>query len=453
MVGLMYIPKTPNARTEFLLSCSTIFFLCLSGLYFLLLLWGELRLGAEYHGFSPIFGAIVVLCAYISFVLNKRKYTNFSLLVLSMTLLTICTLAGIWWGFDLPSVLLGYFASIVIVAVTGNKKQNLIHLSGLSAAILFGFLYRTYSIKNPVSWHQASMGINDIIEFILIFSFITALLLFANREQQKLLDRSKRSEFMLKDERDNLEAIVEKRTKELKQLQMEQLGEMYRFVEFGKLSSGLFHDLMSPIQTLKVYIESFKQKETSVEVGQQFRQIQQISSKIEDMLNAMRTQIRVDSKVETFDVLADIHDLVLMTRYLHLKHNIEVDVVCDLESYTIQAKRTMLNHILLNLLSNACEACIPISAKRECKVTIRVGRNPDKKLRHYISIEDTGVGIEDSDLPHIFDPFFSTKKDDGEVINCGIGLSSAKHAIEKHLKGKLYVESDVGIGTTMTVLF
>ncbi len=449
----MYIPKTPNARTEFILSCCSLFFLGLSGLYFLLLVWNYLHLGSEYHGLSPVVGGLVVVLSYVAYSLNRRKYTNFSLLVLITTLLTICTLTGIWWGFNISSVLLGYIMSIVIMSTVANRRQNIIHLVCICTLIAVGYTYRVHVAENPIVYQKTETTLDDVFEFYIIFAFITGVLLLSNREQQKLLDRSRRSEGMLKKERDNLESIVEQRTKEIKQLQMDYIGEMYRFVEFGKLSSGLFHDLMSPIQTLKIYIESFKQKESTPEVTRQFSLIEKVAHKVEDMLHTMRSQIKIDSNIETFDVLSDIRDLIIMTRYIHLKHHIDVEVVCDAEMFAVTTKRTILNHILLNLISNACEACIPVTDERECRVVIRIGRNTDKKLRNYISIEDTGVGISTDNLQKIFDPFFSTKQSVGEAINCGIGLSSAKHAIQKHLGGKLFVESDEGTGTTMTILF
>lgn len=417
-------------------------------------MWGYITGGNQYEGFSPLIGGFVVFLSYASYSLNKKKYTNFSLLILITTLLTVCTLTGVWWGFGVPSVLLGYIASIVIVSTVSTRRGNALHLVGICVLILLGYAYRMYGIENPIIWHTTEARLDDLIEFFVLFTFVASVLMLANREQQKLLDRSKRSEHMLKKERDNLEVTVEERTREIKQLQMDHISEMYRFVEFGKLSSGLFHDLMSPIQTLKLYIESFKQKESTPEVTRQFSLIEDVSHKIEYMLHTMRTQIRVDTKTETFDVLSDIRDLITMTRYIHVKHGITIEIVCDTEIQAVTTKRTILNHILMNLISNACEACIPVSRERDCNVFIRVGRNQDKKLRNYISVEDTGVGISDDNLKKIFDPFFSTKQMEGaDTMNCGVGLSSTKHAVQKHLQGKMYVESEVGVGTTMTVLF
>jgi two-component system NtrC family sensor kinase len=73
--------------------------------------------------------------------------------------------------------------------------------------------------------------------------------------------------------------------------------------------------------------------------------------------------------------------------------------------------------------------------------------NPDKD-NILIEIIDNGIGITAEDIPHIFEPFFSTKQ---EVHGIGLGLSIAHGIIQSH-KGKIVVKSEPGIGTTISIL-
>ena len=64
-----------------------------------------------------------------------------------------------------------------------------------------------------------------------------------------------------------------------------------------------------------------------------------------------------------------------------------------------------------------------------------------------IEIADTGSGIDKEDLPHIFDPFYSTKT---EGSGLGLGLSTVYGIIDRH-KGTITVESEVGKGTVFSI--
>jgi two-component system NtrC family sensor kinase len=72
--------------------------------------------------------------------------------------------------------------------------------------------------------------------------------------------------------------------------------------------------------------------------------------------------------------------------------------------------------------------------------------NPDKETI-LIEFIDNGIGIPSEAIPHIFEPFFSTKQ---EVHGIGLGLSIAHGIIHNH-KGKIQVKSEPGNGTTISI--
>jgi signal transduction histidine kinase len=81
---------------------------------------------------------------------------------------------------------------------------------------------------------------------------------------------------------------------------------------------------------------------------------------------------------------------------------------------------------------------------------VATGQGPDDQGRESISISfaDTGTGIPRSELQKIFDPFFTTKE-----VGKGTGLGlSLSYEIVKRFKGDIHVESEVGKGTTFTVV-
>ncbi|HUU41538.1 MAG TPA: ATP-binding protein, partial [Desulfatiglandales bacterium] len=105
----------------------------------------------------------------------------------------------------------------------------------------------------------------------------------------------------------------------------------------------------------------------------------------------------------------------------------------------VQCYPQQLNQVFMNVLVNAAQAI-----EKEGKITIAT-RALNGRVE--IAISDTGVGIPKENIPKIFDPFYTTK-DVGK--GTGLGLNVAYNIIKKH-QGSIYVNSEVGKGTTFTV--
>lgn len=107
---------------------------------------------------------------------------------------------------------------------------------------------------------------------------------------------------------------------------------------------------------------------------------------------------------------------------------------------TIAADPVLMHQVLVNVLRNALQAT-PSGGG----ITIR-GYTDDRGM--VIAIHDTGQGIAEEKLAHIFEPFYTTKKEEGGT---GLGLAIAKKIMEKH-GGRIEIESAVGQGTLVTMI-
>ncbi len=121
----------------------------------------------------------------------------------------------------------------------------------------------------------------------------------------------------------------------------------------------------------------------------------------------------------------------------------EVSVQSDARSYYVSGDSEKLRQLLIILLDNAIKySSKPIS------VSIR-----NKEGFVSIQIADRGIGIESQEIPHIFDRFYRVDKartrQSGGV---GLGLAIAKRIVQLH-NGRIEIESEWGLGTTITVLF
>lgn len=450
------VNTTEINRIKFILSYANIFTLCFSVLCSGLLLWSHIAtyLNNENIELFPIYSAMVIpLIFLLAYYLNLKNKSQLSKLILISTVLTLNFIAGVNWGFDLPSILLSYVFCIVILALTSKVRENIIYNTVLIISIFTGYYLRQY-LNIEKSWYTSGFYINDIIEFSIIFICISFLLIKFNTEQNKTLSRALRVENILRKERDDLEKIVLQKTNEIKQIQIEEVSKMYHLIEFGKLSSGLYHDLITPIQTMNLYIEKLTEDHLvdDSKFSKVILNIKNTHEKLTLMLQNIRKQIGLKIEDEEFNLKDEINDLINLVKNNYFKNNINIELYSDnIDSKKLTTKKSILNHIVLNLISNAYEACIQdktLNDKDNYKIKVILGKHENK---NYISIVDNGIGIKDENLKRIFDNFYSSKnKDRG---NCGVGLSSSKYYVEKYLNGKIFVESEVGLGTTMTVLF
>ncbi len=447
------VPNTEKDRSRLILCYTNVFLLGLSFLYTTLLIYSYLfQSNQEIRAnlFPILFGLLIPVLFFISYYLNIKNQTNISKIISMGTILIVNFYTGVKWGFDLPSVLMSYLFSIVILSLTSKPKEISIFLIIIISSILTGNYLHNH-LENTLTWYGSGFYIGDIIEFSVMFIFIAFILIKFNKEQNKTLTRALRTENILKQERDNLEKMVKEKTQEIKQIQMEELSKIYHLIEFSKLSSGLYHDLMTPIQTMNLYIERLT--DDNLIHDSKFSKIifnmKDTHEKLTLMIQNIKKQINLKIKDEKTNLIMEINDLINLVKNNYLKNGININYEALEKIHILNTKKSILNHILLNLISNAYEACLQdrdINNKDEYYINIISGKNKNK---NYISIIDNGIGIKNENLSKIFDDFYSSK-DKG---NCGIGLSSAKYFLEKYLNGKILIESEYKNGTTMTILF
>jgi signal transduction histidine kinase len=123
---------------------------------------------------------------------------------------------------------------------------------------------------------------------------------------------------------------------------------------------------------------------------------------------------------------------------------VEIEVETDLTLPHVLADGVELEHVLVNLVVNARDA-MP-DGGRIAIATSRAGSDEDPRVA--LTVADTGIGMDEATRTRIFEPFFSTKP---EGAGTGLGLATAYGAVTAW-GGTIDVESDVGAGTTFTLL-
>lgn len=117
--------------------------------------------------------------------------------------------------------------------------------------------------------------------------------------------------------------------------------------------------------------------------------------------------------------------------------------------FSICARKVELQQVFLNLILNARNAIIAQGhgGTRRIEITARTDENTNT-----ISVSDTGIGIAPDNLQRIFEPFFTTRSEqNGDSKGNGLGLALSKDIITA-MNGEIRVESEVGKGTTFTIV-
>lgn len=246
-----------------------------------------------------------------------------------------------------------------------------------------------------------------------------------------------------------LEYKVQKKTEELGAAQNE-LMHIERLASLGKLSSSVAHEINNPLSGILVYTKLVFKQLSNPEIApdkkelmlKHLKLIENETKRCGDIVKGLLDFSKKDQ--EDFEPL-NLHDILQDTADL-MSHSIKIANISFSKKFVAKSD---LIYCSPNQIKQACMAILVNSteAVSENGEIIVQTSNPDKDSI-LIEIIDNGVGIRAEDIPHIFEPFFSTKQ---EVHGIGLGLSIAHGIIQNH-KGKIQVKSEHGIGTTIAIL-
>ena len=246
-------------------------------------------------------------------------------------------------------------------------------------------------------------------------------------------------------------SITEKRRQEAQ----DQLRHSQKMQAVGQLAGGIAHDFNNLLLAIQGYTDLVL---LSVEPDSPLQEhLSQVIKAAKRASTLTRQLLAYSRRQQLHPVLIDLNDtisnLMKMLRRL-IGVNIDLDIHPGLNLGMVSADPGQIEQVLLNLVVNARDAVgeegqVTISTKN-CNITkAQCAPYPNVQPGSYValSVQDTGLGIEEENLSRIFEPFFTTK----EVgKGTGLGLATVYGIIEQH-GGFIDVESEVGKGTTFHV--
>jgi signal transduction histidine kinase len=213
------------------------------------------------------------------------------------------------------------------------------------------------------------------------------------------------------------------------------LQQLDRLANLGLVSASIAHEMKNGLVAINTFCEVLIEKNEHREMAEMVRrELNRIDGLASQMLSLAAPKPASLAPVNLHELLDRI--LRLLEHQIHGRL-ITLQREFQARPPVVRGDECRLQHAVMNLLLNAMEA---LSQGGELVVTTQTIGNC---LR--LSIRDTGMGIAPAHLPHIFDAFFTTKKQ-----GTGLGLAICRNVIEEH-RGTIEVQSELNRGTTFTV--
>jgi len=225
-----------------------------------------------------------------------------------------------------------------------------------------------------------------------------------------------------------------------------------KMISLGRLAASVVHEINNPLAGVLNYarlmLKILKKGPLSNDYQEKFEnylilmenEINRCSSIVSSLLAFSRK-----SELEFTDVaINELVEKCLMLSGHKLKlSNISLETQLPQGLPLIRGDYNQMQQCVINLIFNAIDA-MPDGGR----LLVATSHRPSDRTVS-IRIQDTGRGISKNDLPHIFEPFFTTKS---EGQGLGLGLPMVEGIVERH-KGRVEVTSELGKGTTFTLLF
>jgi signal transduction histidine kinase len=216
----------------------------------------------------------------------------------------------------------------------------------------------------------------------------------------------------------------------------------------SKFVSDVSHELRTPISNLRIYLEMLE--EARPEKRERYRAVLQeetrrLENLVRDILDLSRLEMGIISIEMDWQKFNEVVEQVVVANQPRAEAK-GLALTCDLGKNLpkIWADASQMNQAVSNLVANA------INYTTDGEILVTTSFDPENQRIH-LTVEDTGLGIEPEDLPHLFDRFYRGKHAGQSTIpGTGLGLAITKEIVDRH-GGTIDVDSTLGKGTIFTL--
>ncbi|MGD8621002.1 MAG: ATP-binding protein [Anaerolineales bacterium] len=230
------------------------------------------------------------------------------------------------------------------------------------------------------------------------------------------------------------------------------LHDITHFKELDRIKSEFVttvsHDLRSPLTAILGYLELIDRagplNKTQLDFVERVRiSVEQITALVTDLLDLGRIESGLDTSKEKANLGSLARYALDGLRSTARNHRIDLRGQVEDPLPEIYGDPVRLRQMIANLLENAIKY-----TPEGGEVKLEASAEDDQVI---LKVSDTGPGIPPSDQPYLFDKFFRASNVPDDSTGTGLGLSIVKSIVEQH-QGRIWLDSEIGIGTTFTVV-
>lgn len=321
--------------------------------------------------------------------------------------------ASIFTAVTMGVILVGYL-------ISQHIARPILRLRSMSQAVAAGDLNQQIGLRR-------SDEIGDLAD---AFDVMTDHLRERTAEAERLYRESVQRNQELAEINSKLQAM------QLQLIQSEKLAAV------GQLTAGIVHDVKNPLAVIKGLAELLEEDLTDPdETRKELRVIRESAEKasriVGDLLKFARQS---SSEMQPRDIRETVEASLRLTAYLLRQARVQVTQELPDTPVIVNYDSQQIEQVLINMIHNAIQA-MPDRGSLRVNLEHSDGRAA-------LSIQDSGSGIAPDNLKRIFDPFFTTKP---EGQGTGLGLSVSYGIVANH-QGRIDVQSQLGQGTTFTII-
>ncbi|MBN1155889.1 HAMP domain-containing protein [candidate division KSB1 bacterium] len=235
---------------------------------------------------------------------------------------------------------------------------------------------------------------------------------------------------------------VKSRTEELQNIQ-NKIMQTECLASIGQLAAGVAHEINNPLGGILVLssltIENLTEDDPN---RKNLEEIVKQTIRCRDIVKSLLEFSRqADAKLSRINIISVLDHTLTLLENQQIFNQITIKKIYDKDVPLVEVDESQFQQVFTNIILNAVQAM-----NYQGILELKIIYNKESKIIK-ISIEDNGKGIPREIIDKIFEPFFTTKKV-GE--GTGLGLSIAYGIVTKH-NGRMYVNSEVGLGSTFTI--